>query len=493
MSGSKVKLFVTNLPEGCTPWDLRRCLESFGEISGTYVARKRDKHGCRFGFASFSGVKDSQELLRSLGGIRMGDFKLKINVARFAVENSRASGVKEGPVENLKPTGQKREGGTFNVRDVRSYRDVVGTSSTGNGFIGAPLSEEKVVVVPDRVGAFKELRGVAVVGRTANLETLVDIDRLFNIAKIVVANVQYLGGMSLLVSFHDEEAANRFLELKNIWEPWFTKLDPWRGQTLPFERVVWLKLSWIPLHLFEPDVMGQVGGLFGKVLHVPNSFEEDQDLSFIRVGVLVGHSSKIEEEVVLKWKSRSFRIRVEEDHEVWVPDCFSRLSDSGSEGFPASDASPADDMHFSGDGVQVEDQVSDGVGVGHRPAEKSPVCEVPSSHADPPEMYGENGYDAANINEEREFLPFITKQGQQKSVGGGPEVLGIFISGSGEKVGRPRRRSAMGQRLSVPKTHRVVNSSPEEVRPRKRSRGSTEEEVPGFGFVGSWRVRGERN
>ncbi|KAM0008290.1 hypothetical protein Hdeb2414_s0116g00801421 [Helianthus debilis subsp. tardiflorus] len=382
------------------------------------------------------------------------------------------------------PTGQKSVGGNFKVRDVRSYRDVVGTSSTGSGFNGAPLSEEKVVVVPDRVGAFKELHGVAVVGRTANLETLVDIDRLFNIAKIVVANVQYLGGLSLLVSFHDEESANRFLELKNVWEPWFTKLDPWRGQTLPLERVARLKLGGIPLHLFESDVMGQVGDLFGKVLHVPNSFEEDQDLSLARVGVLVGHSSKIEEEVVLNWKNRSFRIWVEEDHEVWVPDCFRRLSNSGSEGNPSSDVSPVEDMQHSGVGDPVENQASEGVGVGYGTSEKSPVGEVPSSHADSPKVHGEIGYVAANINEERKSMPFVIKGCQQKSVGGGPEVPGFFKSGSGEKVGRPRRRCALGQRSSVPKAQRVVNNSPGEVRPKKRSRGLAEEEVPGFGFVG---------
>ncbi|MFS7907344.1 hypothetical protein Hanom_Chr01g00070181 [Helianthus anomalus] len=81
-------------------------------------------------------------------------------------------------------------------------------------------------------------------------------------------------------------------------------------------------------------------------------------------------------------------------------------------------------------------------------------------------------------------MPFVIKECQQKSVGGGPQVPGIFKSGSGEKVGRPRRRCALGQRSSVPKAHRVVINSPGEVRPKKRSRGLTEEEVPGFGFVG---------
>ncbi|MFS8029687.1 hypothetical protein Hanom_Chr17g01525241 [Helianthus anomalus] len=156
-------------------------------------------------------------------------------------------------------------------------------------------------------------------------------------------------------------------------------------------------------------------------------------------------------------------------------------------------------MQFSGNGDQVEVQASDGVGVGHGQVERSPVGVVPSPHADSPKVHGEKGHDAAIINEERDSLSFVSKACQQKSVGGGPEVSRIFKCGSGEKVGRPRRRCALGQRLSAPKAHRVVNGSPEDVRPKKRSRGLTEEEVPGFGYVGftsrvgHWRERGERN
>ncbi|KAM0013490.1 putative RNA recognition motif domain, nucleotide-binding alpha-beta plait domain superfamily [Helianthus debilis subsp. tardiflorus] len=487
--GSMVKLFVTNLPEGCTPWDLRKCLENFGAVAGTYVARKRDKHGNRFGFVSFSGVRDIQELLRSLGGIRMGDFKLKINVARFAVENSGVAVEKEDPVHNNKySVGQNIGGGKFSVRGGRSYRDVVGTSNLGSGLNGnhvdnlapEPRPVEKVIVVPDRVEAFRDCHGLAVVGRAANLETLVDMDRLLNITKITVANVQYLGGLSLLVSFHDEESVNRFLENKIIWEPWFTKLDPWRGQSLPLERVACLKLSGVPLHLLDPDVLSQVGELFGKVLHVPKSFEEDYDLSFVRIGVLVSHSRVMEDEVVLRWKNRSFRIGVEEDHEVWVPDCLRRLSESSSDGSPSSEFSPVDDLLFSGDDENVETHASEGIGE----AGQSPVEKASSSHANGSKVHGNNECDVEGNHEEREDMPVDVPGPHLKSAGVGPEVAGVFNSGSGEKVGRPRRRHKLGYRAPRSQAQSLNISPPVDSRPKKRSRALVDNEAPGFGFVG---------
>ncbi|KAM0009458.1 putative RNA recognition motif domain, nucleotide-binding alpha-beta plait domain superfamily [Helianthus debilis subsp. tardiflorus] len=222
------KLFVSNLPEGCTPWELRKCLEGYGEISGSYVAKKRDKEGCRFGFVSFKNVVDKKELVKIISGVRMGENKLKVNIARYAVENSGLADMPEVKAKNSKAADQSYGGKPFQLRDTRSYSDVVENSSGGGGafrgHIGKLVEKErepsKYVVVPDKSGAFKSLFGLSLVGRVVDLETLVDFDRLLSIAKVVVANVQYLGGLSILISFHDEASANKFLESKVVWGPW---------------------------------------------------------------------------------------------------------------------------------------------------------------------------------------------------------------------------------------------------------------------------------
>ncbi|KAM0039372.1 hypothetical protein Hdeb2414_s0012g00381331 [Helianthus debilis subsp. tardiflorus] len=305
---------------------------------------------------------------------------------------------KEGPVQNARPSGKSGGGGNLPVRDFRSFKEVVGSSGNEFGVFGGPgaqpgadlRSGEKAVVIPDRVEAFKDRYGLAVVGRTVNLETLVDIDRLLNIAKVVVANVQYLGGLSLLISFHDEESMKAFLDRKNIWELWFSKLDPWKGQTLPLERVAWLKLVGIPLHVMDADVLSQVGDRFGKVIHVPKAFEEDQDLSFIRVGVLVGNSRKINDEVVLRWRNRTFRIGIEEDQEVWVPDYARRMSESVHVDSPSSEFSPVDNVQSSGEVEVGVPHTSEGLGA----EEKSPEergSGGSGSHAEGDEVHGEHG------------------------------------------------------------------------------------------------------
>ncbi|KAM0072053.1 hypothetical protein Hdeb2414_s0001g00032151 [Helianthus debilis subsp. tardiflorus] len=87
------------------------------------------------------------------------------------------------------------------------------------------------------------------------------------------------------------------------------------------ERVAWLSVHGISLQLLESEVLLQIGELFGKVLHVPKSLFRDSDLSVFKIGVLAGEAQRIREVVSLKWKDRNFRVWVEEDQDVWVPDC----------------------------------------------------------------------------------------------------------------------------------------------------------------------------
>ncbi|KAJ0532450.1 putative RNA recognition motif domain, nucleotide-binding alpha-beta plait domain superfamily [Helianthus annuus] len=82
------KFYVSNHPTGCTPWELSSFLGVFGEIVGTYIARKTDKEGNRFGFMSFKDMRNIADLERNLLNVKMGGNKLKINIARFAVENA---------------------------------------------------------------------------------------------------------------------------------------------------------------------------------------------------------------------------------------------------------------------------------------------------------------------------------------------------------------------------------------------------------------------
>ncbi|PWA73391.1 reverse transcriptase domain, Reverse transcriptase zinc-binding domain protein [Artemisia annua] len=68
----------------------------------------------------------------------------------------------------------------------------------------------------------------------------------------------------------------------------FTSVTRWTGQSFGFERLAWLKVKGVPLHLLTNEVVDDVGGLFGKVVHKATIEESDVDLSYEYIGVLLG-------------------------------------------------------------------------------------------------------------------------------------------------------------------------------------------------------------
>ncbi|MFS7979722.1 putative RNA recognition motif domain, nucleotide-binding alpha-beta plait domain superfamily [Helianthus anomalus] len=477
------KFFISNLPEGCTPWELKCGIAGCGEISGTYVARKRDKEGNRFGFASFIDVKDKAELLKLLRGVSLGGCKLKVNIARFALENGSGNGINSGgnarsnpergrddvKSGNLFPDGNNR---ATTFRDFRSYRDVLGKGreKEDGSLNGVAQESGKQVVAPDRTNAMQDLKRVAVIGRTVDLETLVDLDRLLRIAKVTYGKIQYLGGLSVLISFREEPASRLFLESKDLWGPWFSKLSVWEGQSLPFEKVAWLRVIGLPLHLLDRDIIKSVGESFGKILHVQKDFGDANDLSFVRVGVLSGVVERIKEVVTLKWKERNYRIMVEEELDVWIPDCLGRMMEGSSAMSSSLASSPVvkvTDPEVGG-GVFGEDEE---VGVETGSA-KGGACA------------GDSSKGGGNINHSAEvqfnWQSFMGDgKGECNNVHGDGKN-GIIFFKAGNKSKRRRKSGARNLCGSFMDSPNFGLESCEKGRPTKRNRAHLDEESDPF-------------
>ncbi|KAM0037030.1 hypothetical protein Hdeb2414_s0014g00433401 [Helianthus debilis subsp. tardiflorus] len=291
--------------------------------------------------------------------------------------------------------------------------------------------------------------------------------------------------------FHDGESAKHFLEVKEIWGPWFSKLDPWNGQTLPLERVAWLKLCGIPLHLLDSDVLGLIGEAFRKVLHVPKLLEEDQDLSIVWVGVLVSVSSRIRDVVSLRWGNRGFRIWVEEDPVDWVPDCLARDDGSDLGDVPSAEAVPVESMQGSGDG---EKEVGSPPGIGGA-TEGSPTFNVPfpqtnksplheereqagmetcmvdgvSDREDPAGSDSKVGGDLGTIFNYDAFLGKVNRA-TSSEVGN----KGMFAFKSGKKSNRCRKFSSKSQNMGTVGSPNCLLDSSEKSRPTKRNRAQVE-------------------
>ncbi|PWA42033.1 RNA-directed DNA polymerase, eukaryota [Artemisia annua] len=272
--GSFIKFFVSNIPEGCRPWDLADRLKEFGIINKVYIAKKKGKDGSRFGFVNFARPQDWSHMEAKMTNVKLGKSILNINLARYAVENEffgEKTSTRPRTFAQPKVFVPRVNGANLNSRTGFSFSDVV----KGNG--GAE-SNERVVEVDSSIDESSDVHNRALVVRCVDMKTL-----------------ESLGSI-----------------LSNVGES---------EVSLPFERIAWIGIYGVPMQLASAELFNKLGGLFGSLVS-PSSFSNlEHNLSVVKVGVLVGNGKVIKESVVLSWRNKKFRIWISENPVDWFPSC----------------------------------------------------------------------------------------------------------------------------------------------------------------------------
>ncbi|XP_022032259.1 uncharacterized protein LOC110933337 [Helianthus annuus] len=325
--GAISKFFVSRLPEKCSSKDVEEALGSYGAIQGVYIAKKRDKNGYRFGFASFLGVKDATELEKQMRNIWIRSYRLFINVARFATENDtkdrKDQSVKEQEVKQNRFKAQEGFRGSSSVNKGSTYADMV----TGKSISAGGTKEVKV---SEFASAYVDLHNKVIVGKLKDLWYLRKLDILLKEANFGNAVIKYIGGLNVLVVFNSAFEADRF-RASSAGFGWFVGVEIWKGQAIAFERMAWLNIHGVPLHLASNETYDSVGRVFGKVIHASQRQAEDNILTVDCVCMLTDTVKRIEEEIVIVEKGRRFRIWIEEERGAWIPDSVDN-QEVGSEG-----------------------------------------------------------------------------------------------------------------------------------------------------------------
>ncbi|KAM0012502.1 hypothetical protein Hdeb2414_s0052g00752841 [Helianthus debilis subsp. tardiflorus] len=216
------------------------------------------------------------------------------------------------------------------------------SSAVKNDNSNIPETEE--IKIETDISALESRHGRAVLVRVQDFNSLISLNKTLSDFRFKEVELQYVGGFNMLNVFGDDEAASGFLKSGEEWKVWFSHAELWVGQALAYERVAWLRVHGVPLHLWTDKVFDLICGRFGIVPKLPHVSDEDADLSMVCVGVLVGDGKRITEEVVLNWKNKRYRVWVSKDIGDWILDCIEDeeasdyfddgVSMSGSENLP---------------------------------------------------------------------------------------------------------------------------------------------------------------
>ncbi|KAJ0817966.1 hypothetical protein HanPI659440_Chr00c04g0711601 [Helianthus annuus] len=275
-----------------------------------------------------------KELEKNLDGTKLGGSKLKVNVARFANENAKLWDSEEkAQVFDGMPAGVKcvDKGKGVNNRfraEGISYRDMVAPKADSvpvNVERLKSIVQERVIKVHDETSAFFAFQEKAVVGRTKDVKSLPALNDLLRSSGFSKAKVYYVGGLLVLIVFPEDYEATEFISNHGLWSDWFSFLDMLEGQSLPYERIAWIKFDGVPVHLSENKVFDEMAEGYGKVVYASQLSPDVRNLSVNRVGVLVEHGNRISDTVVLSWKGKRYKVWISEEQSNWLPECLVEL------------------------------------------------------------------------------------------------------------------------------------------------------------------------
>ncbi|KAM0044247.1 putative RNA recognition motif domain, nucleotide-binding alpha-beta plait domain superfamily [Helianthus debilis subsp. tardiflorus] len=329
------KFFVSNLPGGCASSDLVKALKGFGMIHNTYIARKFDKLGKRFGFVSFANINDPLGLEKDMKDVLIGSYKLFIVLARF-VDGERINWKGD---KRWTPVKSDRVPSDVGNKDIE-MEPLVDVQKIGNGLEEGrsfrdkllnvePMNPKKPLefVVNSEFNGGMSWIGCGAVGRVSDLKKLSKLRVWLDLIRPNRVGIKYIGGLWVMLVFESELCMEGFVGVKEVWKVCFDNLEKWEGQLIPNERIAWLKVIGLPLCLYDKDIMDGIDALFGPVVHSPEFNALENDLSYVMMGVLRESAPRVNEVVKILWKEKEYSVLVEEESGDWAPDCLEDFSE----------------------------------------------------------------------------------------------------------------------------------------------------------------------
>ncbi|KAJ0692357.1 hypothetical protein HanPI659440_Chr15g0584991 [Helianthus annuus] len=315
------------LPSSLSPISLKDAAlgiwQTFLENTGRLLELLLPKRKIRRVGYSVSSVSEGLETWskRSLSNVKLGGNKLMINVALFARENGEAksSKVLGGGVKSAiggqykEQVGKPSVNWSNSVKKGVSFLDILTNKSHS-------ACDEDVVVIDPSAFSLSNLTGRAAVGRALGFNELRILKSSLSAAGFEDASLQYLGDLSVLISFKDGDSVTNLIEDKDVWKSWLSSLNPWIGQPLPYERVAWISILGVPPHLVSREVFDAIGNRYGKVIQPSQFLDSDGDLTYDRLGILVDTGNRINGAITLSWQDKRYKVWVVEDNDQWVPE-----------------------------------------------------------------------------------------------------------------------------------------------------------------------------
>ncbi|KAK8674571.1 hypothetical protein V6N13_032680 [Hibiscus sabdariffa] len=315
MGGSEgsnvISLFVQNLPPKLHWSGLRQVFGRQGDIVDSFIARKLDKTGKRFGFVRFSNRVEADRAIERLDGFRLLVAKTKFQVRtkfwrKVSQENNKRMN------QEIPSKGKQEDEVRTNNRKTAGPE--AGRSRTSRSDGSNDILEKRVRNIQGHVEeeAPWRLRNCLVGMMASPCSTKQVEDRLtkWGLGEIAVKN---MGGRCFLLEIKDQELFS-LLEEQNwsLLKEVFVEIEKWSESFHLPERITWIQITGIPIHCWNYITFKRIAELVGTLLSLGENATGFGDCEKVNLLISTKQFDKIGETIELEVGRDIFMVYVEE-------------------------------------------------------------------------------------------------------------------------------------------------------------------------------------
>ncbi|GLT47058.1 hypothetical protein SLA2020_207800 [Shorea laevis] len=373
--------FVYNFPEDLKAKDIWHCFQKYGYVVDVFILGRKDKWGKRFGFVRMKGIQNVHHMEKRLSDIWFGSYKVRVKVADEREQRRSGKQNTNGRRSLIRKQGLAQPGKSYvqavvrntskgkeaneNVRIHVVKERIEETVENEEKDVGAKEERNNKEQTQEKIIAFspekEEQKWLdrSMAARVKSMEMITGIQERINIDGGLLT-VSPLGGRGVLLTERVQGYLREYMDQnKELCDLWFDSIYPWEEAPMNKSRMVWLRISGVPLKAWCDRCFEMIGGLIGEVLLIHEDTKMKSILCNGKVLVICSDMSKVEKNLKLKVDEQLFDIAIVEE-EWWAdPDWWlsesSWLEDAAIELESSSPEVGDEDLETFNAGISGED------------------------------------------------------------------------------------------------------------------------------------------
>jgi len=297
-------------------------------VRKVFIAKRCNKEGRSYGFVWFKGVSDARELEVKLDNIFINDYKLFVNLPRFARTTRTQQLKQKGSLGGKLNEDLYKPRVETTTPPRRTYAEATAKGAAPGVNMRGEAATHTISITPikDRgywckdawVGRLKKVMAVE------SIEDRVAWDLGYNIC------TKFLGDDMILLMGLSEEKAHHIIQTeKNNGSSLFYSLERWRPGCRPHNRVVWLQVWGFPIKVWGADHFRKAASCIGDIIELDDDTEDRRRLDRARLLVRTPLPPSILKEITVRAGELDYQVWFVE--ETWSGEAVNQKTNSLSD------------------------------------------------------------------------------------------------------------------------------------------------------------------